>query len=171
MARKTSVPATTVVPQPEPTREERLAKANEQALFHFGQLKNGANQKLHELRERLVDPDHLLSNEIGWVAEDILMAEVRLEACRWFEGMLSETANIKRTPFEAACYIYRDVTSRLVDLSSYGGMDIHSSSTNPASNAMAHFRAKAMSHLIRYDLSFVKFNAKKLGVDLFFDAE
>lgn len=167
---KQSAPVT-ITPKPEPTHEELLAKVNEEASWNFGHMNTQASNKLDEIRARLVDPTRCLSNEIGWVADDIVQAEVRAEAVKWFTGMISPEADKQRTPWEAAIYIYRDLQERLISQSSYYGQDIHSCSTDPVANGMAHYRAKAISHVLRYDLSFVKHYAKKLSVSLFFDAE
>ncbi len=167
---KQSAPVT-IIPKPEPTHEELLAKVNEEVSWNFNHIEKQATVKLDEIRERLTDPARYLSNTISWVADDILLSEVRAEAVKWFTTMISPDADKQRTPWEAAVYIYRDLQRRLVDQSSYYGEDIRGCGTDPVANGMAHYRAKAISQVLRFDLSFVKHYAKKLGINLFFDAE
>lgn len=166
--RKITAPSAPVAP---PTREELLRKATEEVHYHFTHLKDRIDGSLDSIRERLTNPDRYISSEISWVASDLLLAEVRRETLRWYEGMISSEADRQRTPWEAAIYIYKDLQSRLIEQSSYYGMELHSCSTEPVANAMAHHRVKAISHVLRFDLSFVKYYGKKLGVNLFHDSE
>lgn len=154
-----------------PTPDELLRKATEEVHYHFTHLKDRVDSSLANIHERLTNPDRHISNEISWVASDLLLAEVRRETLRWYEGMISSEADRQRTPWEATIYIYKDLQSRLIEQSSYYGMELHSCSTEPVANAMAHHRVKAISHVLRYDLGFVKYYGKKLELNLFHDSE
>ena len=150
--------------KPEPTHEELLAEANEQSLFYFNHIEKDAIKKMVSLRSEFANEENSLSRLISWKSDDILKVEVQLEMVRCFKLLQQDDRDGDAyTPWEAAKYVYLDITERLLEMSSYGGQDISSNSTSSSHNSMAHYRHEALRSAYRWDINFVKYHAKKLG--------
>jgi hypothetical protein len=148
----------------EPTHEEVLKDANEQSLFYFNHLEREATKKMIELRSLLADPSQSISRTISWKADEVLKAEVQLQLVTGFKMLQqADRDGDAYTPWEAAKYIYLNITSALLDMSSFGGEDITSNSSSSARNAMTSLRREALSSIRRWDLSFINHYTKKLG--------
>ena len=166
MAKRSSQAVVSQVIKPEPTHEELLAEANKQADYFMNHMKKEAENKIMNIRLMLADESNLLSNRISWKADEIVKAEVQLEMARGYEIMTGYDGSHHYSPWEVIKYLYIDLQRRFLEQMSYGGQDFTACSTSPAHNAMAILRNAAASQVLRQDLSYVRYYAKKLGEQL-----
>lgn len=156
----------TIAPEPIVlTREQQLARVNEEATFYFNHLKEAADKKLKTIREQLTNVD-MISNTIGWKAAEILECEVDLHAWTVWDNVVNAKCPSPLTPWEGAKIVYRHMITRFLEQSSLYGEDLNCCSTSPAHNAMAMLRNKALGELIRRELTFVTYNCRQLGEEI-----
>lgn len=158
----------TTQPQPELTHEEKLAKINEMTSLRFSRLREQAEKDIESVKAKFANANRHLSETIGWEIGDIVKAEFHLVIVEGYESMVSleDESRVPKTPWEAAIYIYKDVRKRILEYSSFHGLDVVGNSTNPVANGIAHYRFSALRSILEYDLSFVKYFAEELNTTL-----
>jgi hypothetical protein len=154
---------TTPTPEPVPTRDELLKQVCEETIFYIKHMREHNDKDRQALAIKLAAPNADFTRIVSLNLNDMIELEIKEGVVKYFDQLITRGEDPNFTAWEAIKHIYDAIKQTLLDGYSWQFLDLEPTSTSISHNACAILRQSALKSFFRNGLSFVRYNAKKLG--------